>query len=144
MQLNHDCIRDILLCVEECTDYTHFAHFHFVGDAQTYEYLGAQLHVPEYQAALDTKYTNGTVLYHIRYCSDAGLLNAEPHGRDYFVSDLTAYGHEYLASIRDPERWVKTTSIASQVRSFSLDVIKSIAGGLAEGSVKSFLSANGL
>ena len=69
MRLNLDCLRDILLCVEEVADYRRPAMFvdtdavNRIGD-----HLGDHPKPPPYQQEFLHAYESNEILYHLRYC----------------------------------------------------------------------------
>ncbi|MGT2915575.1 DUF2513 domain-containing protein [Streptococcus dysgalactiae] len=112
MKLNPDCIRDILLNIEERADYGNYALF-----ASKEEF--AQL--PEYSA--------NEIMYHIRQCDNSGFFlgKVSYFSEGCIVKDLSPLGHEFLANIRQDSNWSKTKDIAKNVGSTSLDVLKDIS-----------------
>lgn len=92
MRLNPDCIRDILLTVENATGYD--KDFRYWNSADF---------------PLLSKYSDDEVRYHLEYSNNAGLFVR------YFVQlagsikieDLSPAGHEYLAKIRSDTAWAK-------------------------------------
>ena len=114
MKLNPDCIRDILLAVEDTTDYYH--QFEYVAHENVHERL--------------KEYTHDEIVYHIHQCKLAGLL----HGCNITVSagyitieDLAPAGHEFLANIRKNSVWEKVKGIAVEVGTSSLTSLAEIA-----------------
>ena len=113
MRLNPDCVRDILLVVEE---YSNFGKTVKFSSSQDYTQL--------------KDYTNDEVFYHIKQCQLNGLLTRvdwtmDPH---CFVYDLSPGGHEFLANIRADTNWNKVKQTAKSVGSESLSVLTQIAG----------------
>ncbi|WP_249629959.1 DUF2513 domain-containing protein [Streptococcus uberis] len=113
MKLNPDCVRDILIDVENKST--------FNNDVQ---YLG-----PEDMKALN-KYTYDEIMYHIRQCSENGFFIGKV---EYYMDggcsivDLSPSAHEFLANIRQDNNWHKTKTIASKVGSHSISALKEIA-----------------
>lgn len=114
MQLNPDCIRDILLTVEK--------HATFDDDVEPKDFVAD---------GLPQKYGEQQLLYHIRQASEAGLLDRV----DYFaigfsIRDLTPKGHEFLANIRSDNNWNKTKEVAAKVGSTSLKALMTVASNV--------------
>ena len=111
MRLDWDCIRDILLCVEENTGTRKWCDFVDVSDyanaARAAIGDGPGV-VPESQIPLDEKYGNEKVMYHVLYCcrDDVNLLERYA-GTDTNVKvcDLTQLGHETVDLIRPTSFW---------------------------------------
>lgn len=124
MKLNPDCIRDILLVIEEKSTFSNFVWFE---DLQ--------------KSNLSQKYDLETILYHVRQASESGLLldvNSFAGG-NFYIKDLSPKGHEFLADIRKDTNWAKTKEIASKVGSFSLKSLVSIAANVISSSINQHL-----
>jgi hypothetical protein len=129
------CIRDILLCVEEHTDYRNVAKFVDIEEARR---IGVTVNVPEYNHALYNLYDMDKVLYHIDYCIGAGLLvDVETERSSYIftIADLTPLGHETVNDMRDS----KIAKKIGTIKSASLPVLLHVAKELSSSAVKSFL-----
>lgn len=115
MRLDPDCIRDILLTVED-----HATFDKYVG-ASDFENDG-----------LVGKYGEDKLLYHIREASEAGLLDKLQFfmGGGFIVRDLTPAGHNFLADIRSDNNWHKTKEVAAKVGSTSVNALTSIASSV--------------
>ena len=139
LRLDILCIRDILLCVEEHTDYICAAKFIDLEDAKKiWSSIGGTAKVPEYNHALYNKYGMDKVLYHINYCIDAGLvLAAETERSSYIftIVDLTHSGHDMVNDMRDSAIAERISSL----KSASLPVLLHVAKELSSSAVKSFL-----
>ncbi len=139
MKLDILCIRDILLCVEENTDYRRVAKFVDIEAAeQVCSNIGSSVKVPEYNHELYAQHGLDKVLYHISYCIDAGLLvDVETERSSYIftIADLTPLGHELVNDMRDSD----IASRVSSLKSASLPVLLHVAKELSSSAVKSFL-----
>lgn len=125
MRLNPDCIRDILLSVEDNTGY--------------YDSLEYPQEINK--CPLLKKYTDEEIRYHIIQCKKSYLLEVEKVDFDdnIDISDLTPSGHEFLANIRADNVWSKTKTIAEKVGSHSLDTLTKISVGVISEIIKSQL-----
>lgn len=126
MRLIPDCIRDILLDIEECT-----------APGVFYNFKPTAVN-PE---ARCSKYDSDTVLYHIKQCELNGYLT-EVHwymDRSCMVVDLTPLAHKFLSDIREDTNWNKTKEIAKSVGSTSMDAIRQIAAGVISSLIHSQL-----
>ncbi len=94
MRLNPNCIRDILLTVEENED------MYYPGQ---YELLN--------------KYDSKEIIYHLKQCHMSGLLTNLSSYVDggYCVDDLTPQGHELISQIRSTSNWTKILKNLSEI-----------------------------
>lgn len=123
MQLNSDCVRDILLSVEEYVDYHRILELKF--DASIPENL--------------QKYSNEELLYHIRQCKMSNLITdmrSFDGGKYVTISDLSPDGHQFLANIRNDNIWSKVKNIAGVVGSNSLSAVTQIASNVVTELIK--------
>lgn len=127
MRLNPDCVRDILLTVEEHSGVKRFISL----PHPTFERL--------------QKYSDSEVLYHIRQCDLAGFLyKVQPFGNDrLLIHDLTPKGHEFLADVRKDSIWNKTKETAESVGSSSLSALAQIAAGVVQAMITKRLGLGG-
>lgn len=126
MRLNPDCIRDILLVIENTTTY---------HDSWDWDF-------DNFDEPLLNNYSHEEIMYHILQCKKAGLVD----GCEFYyggdagtVSDLSPYGHQFLADIRSESVWNKTKDIAQNIGSNSLDVLKQISSGVLTALIQSYL-----
>ncbi|MYU81542.1 DUF2513 domain-containing protein [Ligilactobacillus salivarius] len=124
MRLNPDCIRDILLVVEEKSSFSNFVWFEDLKNSNLVE-----------------KYDFETIFYHIRQSFEAGLLLDVKRfaGGNFYIKDLSPKGHEFLANIRKDNNWSKTKEIANKVGSFSLKTLITIASNVVTSSINHHL-----
>ena len=108
MKLLHDCVRDVLLTLED-----KLGVFGGLGDNQ--------LDLPKYSSD-DIKYT-------ILKLNEAGYITCSKSDLvgNIYIKSITYQGHLFLDNIRDNNVWKKTKSIASKFSSTSLTIISSIA-----------------
>lgn len=123
MRLNTECVRDLLLTIEETTTVT-----------DSMDYYIDQNDFPRL-----TKYSHEEILYHIRQCKLAELItnaNFYDGGDLVIIPDLSPKGHEFLENIRSDNLWNSTKQVASKVGSFSLKSLISIASGILTQTIK--------
>ena len=123
MKLDLDCIRDILLTVEENTGYN--------------EYMTVSETSMEY--SLLKKHDNKQIMYHIIQSEKANLIEAEQIdlAGNILIKDLTPYGHKFIANIRENSNWNKIKKIANEVGTTSLEAIMQIAINVIGGIITS-------
>lgn len=112
LKLNPDCIRDILLTVEETVSF---------GEVMRYDSDTAYTRL--------SAYTPDEVMYHIEQCELSGLLTKVNWfmAPGCLIHNLSPAGHEFLANIRNDTNWAKTKDVAKEVGSFSLTTLTQIA-----------------
>lgn len=141
MKIELDCVRDVMLCVEENTGLRQRCYFidYSLNDAQSY--IGDLAETPEYQTVLEKQYDNEELLYHLKYCIESGLLVADAPSGLYqmWVYDLTPKGHEFLANIRNKNIWSKVKGLVSKAGSNGVDVVIEIAKAVSVETAKGFL-----
>lgn len=117
MKLNPDCIRDILLTVEELTDFNHYLEYRI--NANSFDKLSS--------------YTHEEIAYHIRQCELSNLIyNVHYYdgGENIIIQDLAPKGHEFLSNIRSDSIWSNTKAVASKIGEISLEALIKISTGI--------------
>ena len=124
MRLNPDCIRDILLTVEENTGYRE-----------------SMLYESNQEFARLKKYSEDVVRYHMKQCDLNGYFTkmhihlGDPPYQPIEILDLSPDGHKFLADIKVDQNWNKTKAIATRVGSYSLNALESIASGVTSAMI---------
>lgn len=124
MKLNNDCIRDVLLILEENCTFDNV----FIYDCEE--------PVPQ----LLSKYSHDEIIYHIHQCEMAGLIVGVSYydgGDSLSISDLSPSGHEYLANIRSDNIWNKTKKVAGEIGATSLSSMVQISSQIITTIIKS-------
>lgn len=122
MRLNPDCIRDILLLIEESCDGKN--------------YFACPEELPE---SITQKYSLREIYYHVKQCELSGLLRDVQWfiSGNCFIKDLSPAGHQFLADIRSDTNWNRTKEVAQKVGSTSLGAISKIASDVVAALIKS-------
>lgn len=123
MRLNHECVRQTLLFIEDKHKPGLFIPLDSFFNAENL-----------------TDFSNEDIVYTILQLKDAGFINGEPrYGNNQLVAfscgGLTWKGSEFIDTIRDNTVWSKTKSAASKLSSVSLTILS----GLATKILSSFL-----
>lgn len=119
MQIDNECVRDILFTIEEVSNFDKGCFM--IGAAKNYPKLG--------------KYNEqGKILYHVRYLAMKGLIYL-PERSIPNTYDLTPDGHEFLSNIREDNNWKKIKSVSSNIGFASLKVVSAIAEGVATAAI---------
>lgn len=113
MKLNPDCIRDILLTVENTTDLHNWLNYPKEADL----------------CPLLTVYNEDEVKYHINQCLLSGLLIGDISDLSFsiIIKDLSPQGHSFLADIRADTTWNKVKQTGKSLGIYSLDSLMKIA-----------------
>lgn len=111
MKLNKDCIRDLLLYLEENLNYK---------DKVTINTLKLK------------NYTKDELMYTADRLIEANYINAKICWNSMtsyliVVNSLTYIGHQFLDTIRDDGIWKETKSKASKIASISLPILQELA-----------------
>lgn len=129
MRLNPDCIRAILLTVEEKCDFS--THWEYEKHNLDSQYLAEHSHEE--------------IIYHIKQCHESNLISGVHYydgGLTVLIWDLTPAGHQFLADIRKETNWNKTKEIAKTVGSDSLETLKQIATGVITTLIQAALNGS--
>ena len=146
MRLNIDCIRDVLLCIEENTGLRRYCFFVDSGLAGSLPLDDdSDTVIPDYQAPLLQKYENDVLIYHVQFCLTADLAIEMPSNDGYkvFVADLSPSGHELLEKIRDRKQWSAVKKGLSAIRNYSLSAISAVAEGVTSAAINAYFSGAG-
>lgn len=138
MRLDIDCVRDLLLCIEENTGLRKSCFFIDTGLTESARFTGDESKPFDYQLKLNTKYDDDKLIYHLNYCIDARLTTLSNTSTLYriVISDLTPSGHQFLNNVRDENVWKKVKSITSTFSSISLPMIGNTAAQILSAIIK--------
>lgn len=111
MKLNHDCVRSLLLFIEEKAE------------------INGEIELTTTQIE---NFTINEILYTAKKLKEAGYINATVTNDllgnlDIIIYDITWEGHKFLDTIRDNQVWTKTKSILSKVSSSSISFVSTVA-----------------
>lgn len=125
MKLNPDCIRDILLLIED----------------QPFEQL---LQFNDLQTQLND-YTYEELTYTCLKLNEAGLIKAvianfDNHIHVEFIQDLTFSGHEFLNNIQSDNVWNQTKDVLSKIGTTSVNSITFIANQVIAALIKKIMN----
>ena len=126
MKLNHECIRDILLTIENK--------------------LVVATYIKGLTAFDDLKYSDNDKFYSIQKLIEAGylegnagfFLGSTPEHPNYniFIKSITWYGHQFLDNIRDDGTWKKAIStIGAKAKSVSIEIVSQVASNILKSSL---------
>ncbi len=125
MRLNPDCIRDILLTVEETTTYLKGMSYYNRESELYNRYPNTGFEFKRLK-----KYSHDEIVYHVRQCKMAHLITGviiADGGDGIKISDLTPNGHEFLANIRSDNLWNNIKNISTTIGANSLTALITIS-----------------
>ena len=132
MKLNYDCIRDLLLCLEDNLKYEVDLDFNKVKEKS----------IPLqklYKLLCD--YTDNEIFYSVIKLEEAGFISVHRYGDEAehirSVYDITYNGHQYLDTVRSPKMW---ESIKSTAKEKAVDLSFLAISAIAEKLMSKFLS----
>lgn len=120
MKLNIDCVRDVLLCLEDLLKF---------GENLAYPSIKYE-EILNYKTC--KKYSKEEIVYTLQKLKEANYIEAIFAGSDMqilkvVVTSITFWGHDFLENIRNDSVYEEVKSKATKVGSFALDIIKQIA-----------------
>ena len=119
MKLNVDCVRAVLLWIEETQQID--------TDTGKMKPLPWSINVPDYIP----EYSREDVLYSINQLADNAMLKVSDASADgmkiYRILDIAPSGHEFLEDIRNDRNWNKVKELAAKTGSLALPAIIQIA-----------------
>lgn len=133
MKLNYDCVRDVLLELEETLTIEEV--FYDLGEGEESELTFSFIDINRL-AKLERlkKYSKKDICYSVNKLNEAGYINAEPIPgddlSDYLISDITYVGHEFLQSIKSDSVWNHVKDVSKKAGAMSFPVISSIASNI--------------
>lgn len=133
MKLNIDCIRDIMLYLENTLEIKY--------DEENYEIIKSEISCMEIIEALSI-YSPEDIWYSICILSSNDYIDAvgtEEFTRDFRVTDITYTGHKFIESIKPQPIWNKTKSIISKIGTHTLKFVEDTAQKIAVEYAKSLI-----
>lgn len=133
MELNPDCVRDLMLFLEEHTTVSvceegsiMSTSFRKIRANDICKFSGFQ------------KYSSECIVYHIVQLSESGYIATNfvfdpAHSFGKFETPciyyMTPKGHELTASLKDNERWGGTAKVLKKLGGVSLSIIEAVSRG---------------
>lgn len=118
MKLNQDCIRDLLLYLEENLNYN------------------VRISVTNLNL---NNYSFDDLFYTTEKLIEAGFINCSTFNsigsHDYIFKSITYLGHQYLDTIRDDGIWKETKKKLSKVTSASLPIVQEVASAILKSTL---------
>lgn len=138
MRLNYDCVRDVLLKLEELL----LIKYDNKSDSFSFNRINIK---QIYESFPDKKYSMEDILYTVKNLSEAGFISAPAlYGcgnlTTCFVTDITYNGNEFINKVRPDTVWEKIKKALRKVGSVSLPIISEIASSLASAGLAAMLN----
>lgn len=138
MKLNHECMRDVLIFLEESLILSR------TDKGMEYEEMSGDDICNGLPA-----YAEEDIYYSLEMLYQGGYINTNNmYGDDELLAcrvlSLTLDGHEFLAQIRDSENWSNVKKVVSAIRNFSLSAISSAAEGVTSALISKYFSDHGI
>ncbi|HDR5353844.1 TPA: DUF2513 domain-containing protein [Bacillus thuringiensis] len=115
MKLNQDCIRSILLELEEKLNLGQHIHLHQLKEFKAFNEYGENESVYAILKLIEAGYLNGA------YQFDGDEIYA------LGIASITFSGHEFLDTIRDSKVWAKTKTLTQKLTSVPINVLSAVA-----------------
>ena len=131
MELNKDCVRDILLKCEELLQMNDDGTMNTLQSGDLKEVL------PDYDLSV--------IKYSVLKMDEADLINARIISFDdsivgeFLIFDITYFGHEFIEQIKDDNNWNKVKDVAKKVGSSSIDILLQIATGVLTNKINNYI-----
>lgn len=130
MKLNHDCIRDVMIYIENNCIYEDDSR----GNRSIHSRVFYEIIHDE---KLSSRYTEDEIRYVVAqlYFEDMVIATMTPETlnfRQFDVDSLSFKGHEFLDNIKDDTIWKKTKKfVGERLNSASLAIIGNVASKIA-------------
>jgi hypothetical protein len=135
MKLNNDCIRDVLLEIENQQTFN-------VSKAGQITYSKIDVRVL-FKSLPDTP--SEDIVYSVIQLKEAGYIIADISYAGtaiggMYIHRITYEGHEFLEKIRDNRMWSNVKKGLNSIGSFGLSTISELARGLITGMITDFVT----
>lgn len=137
MRLNYDCVRDVMLKLEE------LLKIKYHNDSNSFELCIVNIN-QLYDSLQDKEYTIEDVLYVVKNLNEADYISAKFQNgggsiTDCVITDITYEGNEFINKIRPIEIWKKIKNGFIKAGAISLPIISNVAASLITSLAKSSL-----
>ncbi len=128
MQMNIDCLKDVL---QFCVD-----NIDYEEDGDSWNTKSVNL-IMMYESP-ELKYDKKDIMRSVLKLDECGFIKVStkfPNNKPYLercsIEDVTFRGYQFIESVREPSIWEKTKSIAGKVGNHTLNFIESVAHDVA-------------
>lgn len=127
MKLNPDCIRDILIYLEDNIVYEN------VNISLKHKFIN----IYDISDALSKKYNKEEILYSVEDLMKSGYVHYCNVDHDKYgcimnadIDDVTSIGHEFINNVRSNNVWEATKNGVKKLESFSVGILSSVASSI--------------
>lgn len=120
MKLNYDCMRDVLLFLEDNLTYT---------DDDT-ELKHKRFNIGAISSKLESKYDKFDVQYSIEKLVEINYIRLVDVNYGSYIDDITMYGYDFLEQIREDNIWEATKDIAYKIGVTSINMLEKIVAAI--------------
>lgn len=119
MKLNYNCIRDVLLYLED----------------------NLKINEPLHSKNIELDYSFETIQYSVFKLEEAGYIQtqiivADGLDKTAIINDITFYGHEFLNTVRPKTVWENTKDVSVKLGVKSISALSQIASQIATQLIK--------
>ena len=137
MKLNTDLFRNVLLFLE--------AQSYYVSNCD-----GEIESMPVWFGKISEHFPNNDqaeVFYALKNLEQAGYINLTSCAADNadsrcYVNCITFRGHEFIASVRNDDRWSGIKKALPAIRDYSIQAINAVAQGMTSAAITAYLQRN--
>ncbi len=139
MKLNPDCVRDVLIYLEDTLYYEEDEQYHLGKPSIGWTTVSRDEH-------LSSKYLIDDIKYTIFQLYKSGMIEAKQSSTPQNIlfldiTDITWAGHELLASLRGDELWKKTKGVAEQLGILSVKGLARVAEAVMNAAIAGYFAA---
>lgn len=137
MVLDNDLLRNVLLFLEERDYYIENSD----GDVETNPVWFEQM------AEHFSYCGRARLFYTLKNLEQAGYISLSTHFASNVVDGccinyITFHGHEFLASIKDKDRWKGIKKALPAIKNYSIEAINAVAQGMTAAAISSYCQTN--
>ncbi len=133
MKLNPDCIRDVLLYLEENLSYNHERQDSIEHNSIIIDKISEDLHNEKGYEIDDVNYSIEKLL-EIKYIIPETTIRGNNNSILYCpISDISYNGHMFLGTIRPKSIWEATKTKAKQIGGMSIQSLSMISSAIMQG-----------
>ena len=118
MKLNHDCVRKLLICLEDNLDIKASG-------------LPEPLRLRDIEDDIElSEFSQEDIYYSARKLAEAKFIEVaskDAAPKVMIIKEITWKGHDYLDSVRDSKVWKEVKNRTKDLSGVALDVVKSLA-----------------
>ena len=139
MRLNYDCVRDVLLKLEELL----LVEYHEESDSFGFNRVSIK---QIFKSFSKEKYSSEEILYTVINLGEADYISVSTHYgcgelTACFVTAITYNGNEFINKIRPDTIWGKIKKAFTKIGSVSLPIISEVASSLAVTGISSIIGS---